>query len=334
MSTVNDSASGLDKGQVYTTLAKLILMDHPKYGHAYATNTKKFREGTGVMSDGGTQMKNLLDAALIELPWHTELDAIWHINLSMAAKTHSSKPGVNHADTFFSLVKLRNGAGPPTHLPPTLSHLLMHIPCITLILPIFRLHTKANNTLQDFCQQCLMLEVLVVISLLIQHCNNLVLLAHFSLPPPLYNWSPHLPGLPALDDDDDDDNMDIQETSLGDTFHHLKGDEGGNFSKAAGKKRQLPSSPSPSPEPPESFAMPAKSPISVYNSFLAFGSKKPSSYGRHRRLPSEVSVSTSAPSSTMHNTSLLDYLMSSTPHTLLPNSASGSKKKKTKSDVI
>jgi hypothetical protein len=45
MSTVDDGASGSDKGQVYTTLAKLIFMDHPRYGHAYTTNAKKFHDG-------------------------------------------------------------------------------------------------------------------------------------------------------------------------------------------------------------------------------------------------------------------------------------------------
>lgn len=45
MSTIDDGALGLDKGQVHTTLAKLIFIDHLKYGHAYATNKKKFRDG-------------------------------------------------------------------------------------------------------------------------------------------------------------------------------------------------------------------------------------------------------------------------------------------------
>ncbi|KAG1728469.1 hypothetical protein EDD22DRAFT_1015896 [Suillus occidentalis] len=298
MSTVDDGASGLDKGQVYTTLAKLIFTDHPSPRGKYKKLKATFSStGTGVMPDGGMQMKNLLDAALIELPWYTELDAIWHANPSMAAKTHSSKPGVNHAGTLFSLVKLHDGAGPPTQFDATAS---------SCIFPT--LHQSNAATIWS--------------------CSRI------SLHPP-YNWSPHLPGLLALDDDDDDnDDMDVQETSLGDTFHHLEGDKGGDFSKATGKKRQLLSSPSPPPEPPEPFAMPAKSPASVYNSCSVFGSKKPSSRDRHCRLPSEVSVSTSAPSSTTRNTSSSDYLMSSTPHTSLPNSASGSKKKKAKSDIM
>lgn len=45
MSAVDDGASGSDKGQVYGTLAKLIFTDHPRYGHAFATNAKKFRDG-------------------------------------------------------------------------------------------------------------------------------------------------------------------------------------------------------------------------------------------------------------------------------------------------
>jgi hypothetical protein len=43
-----------------------------------------------------------------------ELDVIWHANPSMAAKMHSSKPGVDHAGSLFSLVQLHDGAGPPT----------------------------------------------------------------------------------------------------------------------------------------------------------------------------------------------------------------------------
>ncbi|KAG2339089.1 hypothetical protein BDR05DRAFT_1003631 [Suillus weaverae] len=139
MSAIDDGASGSDKGQVYGTLAKLIFTDHPRYGYTFATNAKKFCDrvrnriqtlrgkykklkasfdstGAGVMPGEGTQMRNLLDAALLELPWYMELDAIWHSNPSMAAKTHSSRPDVNHAGTLYSLVRPHAGAGPPMQL--------------------------------------------------------------------------------------------------------------------------------------------------------------------------------------------------------------------------
>lgn len=57
----------------------------------------------------------LIDTVLIELPWYTELDQIWHSNLSMAAKTHSSKLGADHAGTLYSLVQPHGRAGPAMH---------------------------------------------------------------------------------------------------------------------------------------------------------------------------------------------------------------------------
>ncbi|KAG2065097.1 hypothetical protein BDR04DRAFT_1161867 [Suillus decipiens] len=39
---------------------------------------------------------------------------IRYSNPLMATKTHSSKPGVDHAGAFFSLVQLHGGAGSPT----------------------------------------------------------------------------------------------------------------------------------------------------------------------------------------------------------------------------
>ncbi|KAG2112058.1 uncharacterized protein F5147DRAFT_771620 [Suillus discolor] len=115
MAAADNGPSGSDKGHIYRVLAKLIFMDHIKYGPAYSVNSKKFHDvvcnrirtlrgkykkikasfsstGAGVMSVEGTSANNLLDAALLELPWYTELDAIWHSNPSMAAKVHSSRP--------------------------------------------------------------------------------------------------------------------------------------------------------------------------------------------------------------------------------------------------
>ncbi|KAG2125534.1 hypothetical protein BD769DRAFT_1668787 [Suillus cothurnatus] len=66
--------------------------------------------GTGVIPAEGTSAKNLLDAMLLELLWYMELDAIWHSNPSMATKVHSSRPGVNHAGTFYSFIQPHGGA--------------------------------------------------------------------------------------------------------------------------------------------------------------------------------------------------------------------------------
>ncbi|KAG1769631.1 hypothetical protein EDD22DRAFT_948881 [Suillus occidentalis] len=142
MSPVDDRPSGSDKGQICNVIAKIIFTGHPKYGQAYQHNQKKFRDavsnritnlrskykklkarfnetGAGVMPLDGTASKNLLDSVLVELPWYTELDAIWHANPSMAAKTHSSKPGIDHAAALYSLVQ-SHGAGPliGAHNPP------------------------------------------------------------------------------------------------------------------------------------------------------------------------------------------------------------------------
>ncbi|KAG2358587.1 hypothetical protein BDR07DRAFT_1489255 [Suillus spraguei] len=150
MSPINDSPSGLDKGQICSIITKVVFTDHPKYGHAYQENQKKFRDainnrinnlrtkykklkarfsdtGAGVMLLDGTVTNNLLDAVLLEFPWYMELNGIWHSNPSMTAKTHLSKPGVDypheihlyysyidHVGAFHSLVQLRGGAGPPT----------------------------------------------------------------------------------------------------------------------------------------------------------------------------------------------------------------------------
>ncbi|KAG2055051.1 hypothetical protein BDR06DRAFT_1007258 [Suillus hirtellus] len=46
MSPVNDSPLGSDKGQICSVIAKLIFTNHPKYGHAYHDNQKKFRNAT------------------------------------------------------------------------------------------------------------------------------------------------------------------------------------------------------------------------------------------------------------------------------------------------
>ncbi|KAG1788078.1 hypothetical protein EV424DRAFT_1356273 [Suillus variegatus] len=138
MASVDDSPSGSDKGQIYSFITQLIFEGHPKYGSAYEQNQKKFCDtvsncitnlrtkykklkakfsdtGASVVPLGDMAMKNLLDTVLIELPWYTELDQIWHSNLSIAAKTHSSKLGADHAGTLYSLVQPHGRAGPAMH---------------------------------------------------------------------------------------------------------------------------------------------------------------------------------------------------------------------------
>ncbi|KAG1804662.1 uncharacterized protein BJ212DRAFT_1304213 [Suillus subaureus] len=129
------------KGQIYNVIAKLIFTGHPKYGQAYQHNQKKFRDavsnhitkskykklkaqfsemGAGVMPLDGMASNSVL----MELLWYMELDAIWHANPSIAAKTHSSKPSVDHAATLYSLVK-PHGAGPligAHNTPPPTTH--------------------------------------------------------------------------------------------------------------------------------------------------------------------------------------------------------------------
>ncbi|KAG1728965.1 uncharacterized protein EDB91DRAFT_1349938 [Suillus paluster] len=295
MSTADDGPSGSDKGQIYGTLAKLIFTNHPKYGYAYSVNAKKFRDavcncigilrGAGVIPAEGMQMRNLLDAALAELPWYTELDAIWHANLSMATKTYSSKPGVDHAGALYSLIQSRGGGGPPMQFdaPPDAQHV----------------YPGANTQPPPHAYP-----------------------EHNTYPsstlPPHYGQQYYL-RYPLATPYAGGSHGDPFDAPLGDALHHLEGDErADSSSKVAGKKRQLPSSPSPPPDAPEPFNVPEKSPASAYNSRSAFRMQKP---------PSLHS------STTRNTTSLSDYLMSSTPQTSLPNSG-GSKKKKAKPDVM
>ncbi|KAG2065098.1 hypothetical protein BDR04DRAFT_1161868 [Suillus decipiens] len=44
MSPINDSPLGSDKGHICSIIAKVIFTNHPKYGHAYQENQKKFRD--------------------------------------------------------------------------------------------------------------------------------------------------------------------------------------------------------------------------------------------------------------------------------------------------
>ncbi|KAG2112049.1 uncharacterized protein F5147DRAFT_651151 [Suillus discolor] len=140
MSPADDNPSGKDKGDIYGIITHLIFGQHIKYGPAYHQNPKKFHDsvsnhvsgtkykkhksqftatGAGVILFDGTSRKNLLERVLADLPWYSDLDSIWHSNPSIAAKTHSFKPGVDHAGTLYSLVQSRGGACPSMHFGAT-----------------------------------------------------------------------------------------------------------------------------------------------------------------------------------------------------------------------
>ncbi|KAG2366751.1 hypothetical protein BDR07DRAFT_1479753 [Suillus spraguei] len=368
MAAADDGPSGSDKGQIYSVIAKLVFMEHIKYGPAYLVNPKKFRNavcnririlrgkykkikasfgstGAGVMPAEGTPAKNLLDAALLELPWYMELDAIWHSNPSMAAKVHSSRPGINHAGAFYSLVRPHGGAGPLMYYGPSQHsshtpnvpdppsayqhgpHLLqdenmfaggMYPPAThdysqhSALPPALPLHLLAPPLLLHLLAHPLPLHLLA--PPLPLHLLAPPLPLHLLAPPlplhlPPYVPDVHLPGL--LSDDDDDIANNNNNMMLGSPF------------PVTGKKHQLPSSPSPPPSPPKPFIMPSRTLASTYNNCSAFGIQKPSSHG-----------GTSTPSSTTCNTtSSSEYHISLTPQTSLLNSTGSSKKKKAKSDM-
>ncbi|KAG2358588.1 hypothetical protein BDR07DRAFT_1489256 [Suillus spraguei] len=124
---------------------------------------------------------------------------------------------------------------------------------------------------------------------------------------------------PTLDfiNDDDDDKMMLDVTGAG------------SPPQVAGIKHHFAVSPSPPPDAPQPFEIPTKPPASTYDSRLAFGAHKLSSHGARREEPSDMAHSMSTPSLTMHNTTpSLDYHVSPTPQTMLPNSGGNSKKGK------
>ncbi|KAG2335630.1 hypothetical protein BDR05DRAFT_1006612, partial [Suillus weaverae] len=120
MADADDNPTGKDKGAIYGAIAQLIFANHIKYGAAYRQNQKKFcnsvsnqisglrtkykkhkgrftATGAGVVPLDGQSAQNLLELVRADFPWFSDLDAIWHNNPSMAAKTYSSQPGVDHA---------------------------------------------------------------------------------------------------------------------------------------------------------------------------------------------------------------------------------------------
>ncbi|KAG2156763.1 uncharacterized protein EDB93DRAFT_1246953 [Suillus bovinus] len=320
-----DSPLGSDKGKIYGGLTKIIFTDHPKYGATYLSNPKKFCDaigscinifrnkykkvkvmfgstGAGVMPAEGSQAKNLMDVAILELPWYKDLDTIWHSNLSMAATTHSSKPGVDHAGALYTLQL--------SHPPNTQQYL--HPPSAQ------QSHSPIPPNMHVFASSQYPPPAL-----------------HQSPPASSYPsscaMSPniHLPGLPS--DDNDANNWDLSKDNgmmLDDDAIMLD-----NTSPVVGKKHQLPSMPSPPPNLPEPFDMLLKKLVSAYHSCLAFRVQKALSREGHCRLPLEILCSASTPLLKMRNTTLVsDFHMSLTPETSIPHSA-GSSKKKATSDV-
>ncbi|KAG0693912.1 hypothetical protein DFH29DRAFT_1006822 [Suillus ampliporus] len=138
---VDVNPSDRDKNDVHDSIAHLIFATHIKYGPAYFANKKRCRDlvsncittskykkhknkftttGAGIMLLDGPSAQNLLEVVCADLPWYQDLNAIWHGNPAMVAKTHSSKPGVDHAAAFYSLVQPHGRAGPSSaHLPPS-----------------------------------------------------------------------------------------------------------------------------------------------------------------------------------------------------------------------
>ncbi|KAG1803544.1 uncharacterized protein HD556DRAFT_1437304 [Suillus plorans] len=390
MSPVNDSPSGSDKGQICSVIAKLIFTNHPKYGHAYHDNQKKFRDainnrinslrtkykkmkarfgdtGASVMPLDGTAAKNLLDSVLSEFPWYTDLDGIWHSNPSLAAKTYSSKPGVDHAGSFYSLVQPRGGAGPstsfgaspsPTHFSATPSASAHNVSPHTQARtsdPQTQAHTSDPQTqartsdpqtqarTSDPQTQARTSDPLFYSDPPIDP----QLLQPQTLAPPFTPPQTHLPGLrnspdvTILDDYAPDSGSGPLNAPLGNALDYLDDNDeemlddtgAGSPPQVAGTKRHFAASPSPPPDAPQLFAIRTKLPTPLYDSRSAFGAHKPSSHGARRKGPSDMARSMSTPSSTTRNTTpSSDYVISPTPQTSLPNSG-GSSKKKARSDV-
>ncbi|KAG1874056.1 hypothetical protein C8R48DRAFT_769440 [Suillus tomentosus] len=243
MAAVNDHLLESDKGQIYQNIAKLLFAGHPK---------------------------NLLDAALLELPWYTELDSIWHSNLSMATVTHFLKPGVDHTGA-----KTHASHGP-------------HIPYHANALEI----PHAGSSQFAPAHASTLTPAPAPLTLAPAPAPFTPAPTPASVPSHTdpYNTSLqfHLPSLltpkDTLNDhntDDDDFNQDISrpfDAPLGDYFKDddmIVNEMTDSPAYVAGKKQQLPLSLSPPPNALEPFHRPAKSPTSSYNYCLAFGLQKP-----------------------------------------------------------
>ncbi|KAG1744027.1 uncharacterized protein EDB91DRAFT_1246911 [Suillus paluster] len=142
---------GKDKNEIQGLITHFIFMHDHKYGSLYASFLDKFRDsvayristlkkvwrplydklrrtGAGVVPLDANAAANLKGAYEIDhdCPWFDNLRAIWGSNLSFAAPTISSQPGVDHAAHFFSLISTADAgnASSQVHSTPPSSALM------------------------------------------------------------------------------------------------------------------------------------------------------------------------------------------------------------------
>ncbi|KAG2361774.1 hypothetical protein BDR07DRAFT_1485470 [Suillus spraguei] len=262
MPAVDDNPTGLDKGQIYHNIVRLLFAAHPKLRGKYKKLKASFTStGAGVMPAEGTGARNLLDTALSELPWYIELDAIWHSNPSMATRTYSSKPGIDHTSALYALFQPHGGAGPATHFGATQwSPHHGNAPAASQAPTASHAPTPSH----DPAPSCAPSHASTP-----SHGTPYDTLSHF-----------HLPSLPLLQGNIENHyNTDYNYNYNDDNEAMMVDKTTGSPPCVAGKKRQLPSSPSPPLDAPEPFYVPEKSSTSSYNNRSAFNSQKPSSRG-------------------------------------------------------
>ncbi|KAG2362824.1 hypothetical protein BDR07DRAFT_1484295 [Suillus spraguei] len=134
--TGSEKASGKDKSDIYAVIAKLIFVNHCKYGATYHQNSKKFCDsvtnhivglkskykklkarfsatGAGVLPGKGHA--NLFIEICAEWKWYADLDEIWHSNPAFAVMSHLFRPGVDHAGQMYSLTQPSHIYSCPPH---------------------------------------------------------------------------------------------------------------------------------------------------------------------------------------------------------------------------
>ncbi|KAG1730361.1 hypothetical protein EDD22DRAFT_960737 [Suillus occidentalis] len=307
-SNTSDRPSGKDKSQIYAVIAQVIFENHLKYGSEYANGQKKFHDsvnnritslknkykplkakfsatGAGVVPLDDASAKNLQEEVCRKFPWYKELDAIWHSNPSFAAKTTSSKPGVDHTGDMYGLMRPYGRAGPSAHTrgaaraqPSPHITPLSHQPTDSQIDPRLRGPTGPSAPP-------------AVASAPPALVSSTPSPPAFSTPPipPNADSDINMDPDPLLDDNDDDDDLYSSTfcSPLGDALDHLHEDNMDTDTphhifnlnsplKVARKKRQLASSPSPPPDPPPPptpFTIPPKSATPFYDSCAVFGAQ-------------------------------------------------------------
>ncbi|KAG1739471.1 uncharacterized protein EDB91DRAFT_1248823 [Suillus paluster] len=331
MPSVDDAPSGKDKNEIHGFIAKLIFATHTKYKATYHQDPKKFcMSVTNHITSLRNKYRKCKDEVTAKLPWYTDLDSIWHSIPSFATKSHSSRPGVDHAGDLYALVQPHGSpgragpstnfdgatqAGAPPQLPPyaqpshsTFSPQLQppHQPSHSA----FTLQPERPNFTQP---PNLILPPNAVPGGGDTHNLNDPLidlhLLHAAPPPPDNNINNDADMDHYMHDPDDDtDNLYLSgplSTPLGDVLRHLEDDSMtlDSPARAAGNKRQR-ASPSPPPDPPNPLA----EPCSIWSTVTL------QSWGVAQK-----------------NT--IYRVISPTPQTSLPTSVGGSKKKKAKLDI-